>query len=145
MNEVTPEKLDEMINPQILEMTIGKRTLRKIKLYPLSLGDEIKLTNIFNEVVTVLFATISMQEDQQSKINTVAVVSAFFKIIRENLGTVLSLITDEDGNELVNDITNAQAEQLIECLIKTNFGEISKNLKSLLDKAKTAFQSGRQS
>ena len=144
MSDLAPEKLDEMINPQITEITIGKRTLRKIKVYPLSLGDEIKVSNIFNEVVSVLFASLSMAEDE-NKMNMVAVVTTFFKLIRENLGSVLSLITDEDGEQLVNDITNVQAEQVINIIIKTNFGEVSKNLKGLLEKAKAMFLSGRPS
>jgi hypothetical protein len=145
MSDYKPENFDTMINPQIVEATIGKRTLRKVKLYPLSLGDEIKITNIFNEVVSVLFAAIAMKEEGEQSVNVVAIVTTLFKIIRENLGTVLSLVTDEDGNELVNEVTNTQAEQIIDTIIKVNFGEISKNLKSLLDKAKATFQSGRQS
>jgi hypothetical protein len=144
MSDLAPEKLDEMINPQITEITIGKRTLRKIKVYPLSLGDEIKVSNIFNEVVSVLFASLSMAEDE-NKMNMVAVVTTFFKLIRENLGSVLSLITDEDGEQLVNDITNVQAEEVINTIIRTNFGEVSKNLKGLLEKMKTLFLSGRPS
>ena len=144
MSDLAPEKLDEMINPQITEITIGKRTLRKVKIYPLSLGDEIKVSNIFNEVVSVLFASLSMANDE-NKMNMVAVVTTFFKLIRENLGSVLSLITDEDGEQLVNEITNVQAEEVINSIIRTNFGEVSKNLKGLLEKMKTMFLSGRPS
>lgn len=143
MNEIEPEKIDQQINPQILETTIGKRTLRKISLYPLSLGDEIKVSNIFNEVLSIFLVATELRE--QKEINSVALISSFFRIIKDNLGTILSLITDEDGEQMINEITNLQAEKIIQSIVETNFMSVSKNLKSLFEKSKILFQSGGQS
>jgi hypothetical protein len=143
MSEIEPEKTDAMLNPQIFNVTIGKRNMRKITLYPLSLGDEIKVSNIFSEVISIFLVATEMQEERQ--INSIALLTSMFKIIKDNLGTILTLITDEDGEQLVNEITNVQAEDMIKKIIETNFVSVSKNFKSLLEKSKSLFQSGGQS
>jgi hypothetical protein len=143
MSEIEPEKIDQMLNPQIFTVTIGKRNMRKITLYPLSLGDEIKVSNIFSEVISIFLVATEIREEKE--INSIALLTSMFRIIKDNLGTILSLISDEDGEKLVNEITNVQAEELIQKIVETNFISVSKNLKSLLEKSKSLFQSGGRS
>ena len=54
---MTPEETKETqdmqnLNPQITDVEIGVRTLRKIKLYPLSVGDQMKMTAMIASTVS---------------------------------------------------------------------------------------------
>ena len=129
------EKEQKRINPQIMEVDIGIRELRKIKIYPLSMSDQLKLTDLLSSAIGVFAA----KEDGED----MAVVAFIVELIKDNLGRILSMITDEDGNKLLEDISNLQAATIAEAVYETNYGIVAKNLKSLFAKMKTFFPSER--
>jgi len=125
-----PEENIEL-NPQISEVKIGKRTLRKITIYPLSLGDEIKLTGIITKAVS----NAPVDGDD------LAFVAFIVTLIEENLGTILQLVTDEeDADALMSDITNLQGGEIAEIIYDVNYDAVAKNLKGLFSKIKNVFR-----
>jgi hypothetical protein len=130
-----------MMNPEIMTVKIGRRGLRDLTLYPLSLADEKKLSRMLKEATGNFFK----QEDQ----SPMGFITYVTETITENLPKILSLIAlDEDKTEpLLKDITNAQMAQIASAIYDANFGVIPKNLGSLSEKMKEMFPSlsGRQS
>ncbi len=49
MSEIIEEQ--RKINPQIMEIEIGIREMRKIKIYPLSMSDQLGLTNMISTAI----------------------------------------------------------------------------------------------
>lgn len=131
------ETMDEQkrLNPQIMEVDVGIRELRKIKIYPLSMGDQLELTDLISAALTAQFA-----RDDWSDIE---IVSFIVNLINENLGKVLDMITDEGGQALIKDISNVQAAEIAEAIYTVNYESIAKNLKSLSGKVSKLFVSER--
>jgi hypothetical protein len=130
------ENEDQMLNPQVAEVEIGIRNMRKIKVYPLSMADQLKLTDTISKALAEQFA-VSPNSDM-------AVIAFITKLVQENLGKILSMVTDEDGDSIMTEITNLQAASIAEIVYETNYGVVSKNFKSLLGKLGILFPSGRQ-
>jgi len=123
----TPE--EKNINPQITEVGIGVRDLRNIKLYPLALGDQLELSDLIKEALEAFFKVEEGSEEALS-----VFVAFAFDLIKQNLTKILKLIAlDEDPEELLKEITNAQVDEIAQAVYQKNF-EVLKNLKSLFGK-----------
>jgi len=118
----------EILNPDIQEVTIGVRKLRKITLYPLSVVDQMKVTDLFQEALGVFLANKNAGDMQ--------FVALFVSIIKNNLAKILALVTDpeEDSEKLLTEITNNQLTVIANVLYEMNYALISKNVASLLKK-----------
>ena len=117
------------INPQITEVAIGVRDLRKIKLYPLALGDQLELSDLIKEALEAFFKVEEGSEEALSLF-----VAFAFDLIKKNLTKILKLIAlDETPEDLLKEITNAQVDEIARIVYQNNF-EVLKNLKSLFGK-----------
>jgi len=142
--ELKQSDIDELqnLNPQVASATVGVRSLRKINIYPLSVGDQMKMTNILASKVVGFLSAKEANNDE-------AMVGFFINIINENISKFLGLSTcekpDEEGNfpeseKLLSDITNLQISEIALLIYKMNFEESSKNFVDLFKKAKKLFQ-----
>lgn len=125
-----------MLNPQIAEVEIGIRNLRKIKVYPLSMADQIKLTDTITKAIADQLASATGSD--------IAVISFVTNLIKDNIGTILGMATDEDGDQLLGELTNLQMASIAETIYEVNYGIVAKNFKSLFGKLGILFPSGRQ-
>ena len=118
----------EILNPDIKEAVVGIRKLRKIQLYPLSVVDQFKVTDLFQEALGAFLVTKNMDNTQ--------LIALFIHIFKTNLPKVLSLVVDpeEDMDKLLAEITNNQLSDIITILYKSNYEVISKNVSGLLKK-----------
>jgi len=123
------------LNPQITDVEIGIRNLRKITIYPLSMADQLTLTEM---------VTKSAQAQIEAGGGDVAVVSFIVKMLQENLSKILTMVTEEDESVL-NDLSNTQAVEIADVIFDVNYGSVAKNFKSLSEKVKELFQSERPS
>ena len=130
----TPEK---NLNPQITDVDVGVRDLRTVKIYPLSLKDEKLFADIFQEALQKYFAS-GVDEGDEEQVSKF--VGEILKLIEENFIKILGLVTDENGQELFDSMTNMQASQVVMVIYRTNFEDPLKNAESLLNKVKTLFQ-----
>ena len=127
-----PDSSDfQNINPQVRSVTIGKRTLRKISIYPLSLGDQLDLTDLINQAVNS-FLQLSPDMSDEAMIQFVAFV---LKLIKENIDRLLEMITSE-GVTILKEITNEQLMDIVEVVYKDNFEGPIKKARSLFPAVK---------
>jgi hypothetical protein len=121
-----------MLNPQVKEVTVGIKKLKKIKIYPLSIHDQSEMTGIISTSLVQLF---SLKDADNLKIIT------FVKdILQENLSKILEYITDE-GADLMKSISNSQAIEIAEVVYDVNYGSLEKKTKMFLKKIGGMFQS----
>ena len=135
------ESIDEQkrINPQVTEVEIGIRDLRKVTVYPLSMADQLTLTDIVSKAIAEHVA--SMQQGGSD----IEVVALIVKILRDNLPKILSMVTDENGDEMLGQMSNLQFAAIVETIYETNYGIVAKNFESLFGKLKALFLSERPS
>ena len=126
---------EKRINPQITKVEIGIREMRDIDIYPLSMSDQLKLTDVLSTAI----GAFAVKEDGDD----IALVSFIVKLINENLGRILGMVADEDGEKLLEEISNIQAASIAEIIYETNYGVVAKNLKSLFGKMSMFFPSER--
>lgn len=130
------------INPQVVEVEIGARNLRKIKIYPLSVGDQLKMTDILAEVFAAF--VIIEKETTEEEEGLVKFGSYLVSILKDNLPQIVGFVTEEE-KDVLDDITNHQLIGIIEIVYETNFESVAKNAKGLFGKMKDLFQSERPS
>ena len=118
----------EILNPDIREVTIGVKKLRKIFIYPLSVVDQFKVTDLFQEVIGAFFVNKEAKD--------MVIVSMFISIIKDNIPKILALVIDpeEDVTALLGEITNNQLTIIGNILYEMNYEIISKNVGGLLKK-----------
>jgi len=129
-----PENETAKLNPQIVDVEIGIRELRKIKIYPLSMKDQMDLTNLIVEALNV-----QVIENGSTDLSIAFLVG----LIKENLEKVLKMATDEE--DVMGEISNVQALEIAEVIFDVNFASVAKNFKSLSDKVMKLFPSERPS
>jgi hypothetical protein len=129
-------------NPRIREVEVGTRTLKSIKVYPLSVGDELEVSDLISETLTQFFA--QKVEDVNKK-----VIDFFIDTVQKNLKRALELVTDgaelklagfETFDSFLKDIDNEQLVEILEIIYKNNFERIAKNLKGSLGTILGMFQ-----
>ena len=119
--------METNINPRIREAEIGIKTLRKIKIYPLSIRDQIEMTDIVSQAVVGFMA--AREEDNAT------LVAWAVSFMKENLAKVLSCVTDdEDTDALLDEITNNQAMEIGRIVYEENFAALKKTLDGVLGK-----------
>lgn len=118
-----PDSTDNQnINPQVRSVSVGKRTLRNISIYPLSLADQLDLTDLVTQGINAFLKT-SPDESDESMMQFIALVIG---LIKENIDKVLEMITDE-GKDILKEITNEQLSVIVEYVYGDNFeGPIKK-------------------
>jgi len=137
MPEKDEVKRSAKLIPQVAEVTVGIRDLREIKVYPLSMADQLKLTDLI---------TTALQEfTDAGEVNDMVFVGAVIEMIKSNIGRIISMVSDEDGDKILEELTNEQALEIAEAIFDMNYGILGKNLKSLGEKARKLFPSARLS
>jgi hypothetical protein len=136
------EEMQEL-NPQIVDVEIGIRTLRKITIYPLSTTDQFKMSDLITKALQKFFlrgdtSTKSKDEDDME------FIAFLLGLIRKNIVKIFELICDEESPAgLLDDISNLQLSNIVKTIYEVNYEEPGKNVESLVDQVKKLFQSGR--
>jgi hypothetical protein len=132
---------DKRLNPEIRELFYGKRELKKLIVYPLSVGDQFKVTNIITGVVQSL---VEGQGLVQGKNLDFVFMSAVMSALQENLGRVLALVTDlteEEVPEVLNQLTNIQFMDIVEAVWEVSYEPALKKGLSLFERGKAIMAS----
>ena len=120
---------DNTLNPQIREIDYGVRSLRKLKIYPMSMSDQKKFGELFKKVVEEYLA--QTPEGPMNQADLLPFASFIVKLVGENIKEILKIITELRDNELAtffDDVTNTQMSQIIMAVVEENFESPSKNL-----------------
>lgn len=123
-----------ILNPQVKTTTIGVRVLREISVYPLSVGEELKLSDVISNAVVSFFDTRARLEDK-TEINTenIEFVNMLIDLIRDNVAKVIEITTDEENPEgVLMDMTNEQLVDFATLIYQENFGNLRKKVTDLI-------------
>ena len=125
--------MDELLqlNPQIKEVTIGIKQFRKIKIFPLSLSDQTKLTSL---IAAAILRIIASKDSSNAEL-----IQEVKTVLEENIGKILGIVTEEDGKRLTEEITNEQLIDIIDILYDVNYGILEKKGKTLIEKIRKQF------
>jgi hypothetical protein len=130
----------KQLNPRILHIDIGIKEVRKIKLYPLSVHDQMELSDLVTEAILTFFP-----KDEDGNKSDAEILSFAFDIIKENLGRIIEIVTDPEDKVSLKDIDNAQLSVIATAIIESNYTDegLVKNVKSLFGKIQSLFPSKR--
>lgn len=137
---------DKNMNPQVVEATIGTRHLRKIKIYPLSMADQSKVTAILTKEIVSFFNGRDV-----NSIPIMEFVDFVLNAIQKNFVEILKYVTDPedigDPDKILSEISNLQAAEIASLIYETNYAALMnvKNVKSLLKMIQNSFQLRGQS
>lgn len=129
----------EQLNPEVKEVIIGVRKMEELKLYPLSIGELFKLTKLIKQTLQSVSSISSDGTDLEDSGNDLEVITVVVEGIKNNLSSVLTLVTDEKGEDLLLKITPNQALDISNVIFDMNFAETPEKLKGLVEKVKKAF------
>lgn len=121
-----PESTKGKLNPEMASIEIGVRHLRNVTFYPLSVAHQLKMTDILESVFKEMVKISSDNEE-----SVALFVAKALEIIKENISIIVSMVTDEEPDSVLSDMTNSQLVKVIDYVYKTNFEGPVKNLLSL--------------
>jgi len=125
-------KLAKRINPRIRSVNIGIRSLRKIKIYPLSMHDQKELIALVNKILKSLFE--SNKKIGKTDDKNLIFISHVVKAIEDNIEELLAYAApDEDITKFMKDVDNDQLSEIVGHVYRDNFGTPVKNVISLFD------------
>jgi len=125
------------LNPRIKELDLGVEELTTYKIFPLSMADEFKISDIIAKAMAEI-ANVEGGGD-------VVLINKVLAVIKDNLGTIIEMVTKKDNRPKMDDMDNVQFSELAELIFDVNFAGAIKNFRSLVDKVKSLFQSTGQS
>lgn len=131
------------INPDVHEIDYGKKELKKLVLYPLSVGDQFTVTDIITNIAKEL-----VQAQQLGNMNDYTFMVTLMGVLKTNINKVLSLIaciTEEESNDIIHDLTNSQLLDIVDIVWSVNFEPALKKGQSLLERGRSVFGSSPSS
>ena len=126
------------MNPQISTVEVGIKVLREVLIYPLSVADQFKLTNIITGVIQEV---ASLEEEA----NEVVIINLVVDAIKINLEKILVFVLDEKETISFEELTNAQLMEIVDIIFEANYENQIKNLKRLVEKARILWSSAESS
>ena len=112
----------------------GKKNQHSLSLWPLSVGDQLKVSSFVAGFINTLAASFSAEE----RPSEAAIVAMAVNLIAKDITKVVALTADlpEDDERIVNlmdNLTNMQMAQLVQYVWETNYGSVRKNYASLIE------------
>lgn len=128
------------VNPDIRKVFVGKKSLEEYDVYPLSIGDQRKVSSILLAAYKSFRSKVSsVSEEEQEE-----VVNAVVESIYEDIPKVLALVFDveqEKAVEIFDKMTNSQLSELIDHVWEVNYKSLEKNGSGLFRMLKNLFMS----
>lgn len=134
---------EKRLNPDIRIITYGKKELKELTLYPLSIGDQFKVTDMITMIVQQL-----VSGTREGHLSDFVFMTAVMQALETNLGKILSLIADipeDEAKEIVNILTNTQLLDIVESVWTVDYEPALKKGKNLFERGKSVFGSRRSS
>lgn len=123
------------LNPQITTVEVGIKRLREVTIYPLSVADQFKMTELIGEVIQkVSDKSFAEQKDT-------AVVEFIVKALKKHLDKILCYVLDDSEKLEFTELSNTQLTEIINVIFEVNYEGMIKNLKDLSKKAKVLWTS----
>ena len=126
------------MNPQIATVEIGIKTLRSVLIYPLSVSDQLNLTNIITGVIQEIASVGDSKDDMET-------VNIAIDAIKINLAKILVFVLDKGEEISFDELSNAQLVEVVDIIFEANYEDQIKNLKRLVEKARILWSSAPSS
>ena len=122
------------INPDAEKVQVGIKTLREITIYPLSISDQMKLTDKFSEAIEQF-----SQFDRETMSNEDA-INFIKNFLSQNLPEFMEFVVDPDETTVptLDEVTNKQLGIIADVVFRINYEELIKNAKDLFKRVKEA-------
>ena len=127
------------LNPQICTMEIGVKNLRQVTIYPLSMSDQFKTTDLITDFVAKTIEFLEGSEGNQTK--DLVAIPHIVNSIEKNLIQILGFITEKGEKIKLDDLTNLQFSELAQLIYDVNYAGAAGNFKSLIAKVKSLLPS----
>lgn len=134
---------EKKLNPDIRIISYGKRELKELTLYPLSIGDQFKVTDMVTGIIQSLVAG-----QRDGNLNDLVFMTAVMKALEDNLGKILTLISDipeTEVSDVINNLTNTQFLDIIESVWSVDYEPALKKGKNLFERGRSVFGLKRSS
>ena len=128
------------LNPDAVEIQVGVKTLRSVTIYPLSINDQMKLTDKFTEVIQEFG-----KFDRETMTNEDAV--NFFKdFLSKNLPEFMEFVVnpEEQAVPTLDEVTNKQLGVIADTVFRINYEDLIKNFKDLFRRVQEAMGNQEQ-
>lgn len=131
------------INPQIRTINVGVRSLREVTIYPLSLADQFKTTDLVSELVNRILDFHDESKAKEPEAGDINVIKEIVSLVESNLIRILEFVTDPGQKIELNDLTNLQFSELADLIFDVNYSGAVGNFQGLVGKVKKLFLSTR--
>ena len=118
------------LNPQIREISVGTKELRKVKIYPLSMADQFKMTD------AIVAAAQQFSVIDPKNLNDATIVATMITMIEENLQDLFKLLLAEEEDITFDELTNVQFSDIVEIVYEINYETSIKKFQDLIDEVK---------
>lgn len=119
------------LNPAIVQWSWGRKTLQEVSIYPLSVGDQGKVTDIISAVLT----EYGEKYQTGQALEAAGIVTALYNVIQQHLPSLVAIVCDiprEEAVTIADGMTNPQLVLFCEHIWQMNYEEVLKNVKSLM-------------
>ena len=122
------------INPDAAKVQVGARTIREIIIYPLSISDQMQLTDKFSEIVQ------KFSEFDSNKMTNEDAIKFFKDFLSDNLPEFMEFVVNPNENAVptLDEVTNKQLAEIAENVFRINYEDMIKNFKDLFKRAQEA-------
>ena len=120
------------LTPQIDQLNVGIRKFREIKVYPVSVMEQTELTELITKAMKEFYdagGKEGLMGDDAEESNMVF-VEFLINLIKDKVGRVIELVTDEDVN-LLKEMTNNQLAEFAWIIYRMNYQDAKKKLFNL--------------
>lgn len=127
----------EDLTPDIRELPIGIRSIKMLRIYPLSIGDQLEMTDLISNILTTIIEktnSSSLVEGSESNPEGFSFISEIVDLTKTHIRDFLVKVIDTEisPDEVMKDMTNKQVVALARLLYEVNYEETIKNVKDLI-------------
>jgi hypothetical protein len=108
------EKVEQLLNPEVRELILGIRKLKKIVIYPLSYYDQKQIGELIAKSMGKLGETLNAEE------NT-AFIGKLSDMIEQNIPQIIEKCTDLKSEIFMKQVTSGQLMEFIQIVMEVNF------------------------
>lgn len=114
----------------------GRKNERSLTLYPMSMADQLKVTDVLAAVINTVVATSRRVAEGDAA--DVEFLKAVAGAVRDNFTRVAAIISNVDEEDpaikdLPNHVTNMQFMDFVNYVWETNYGSVRKNFDNLFE------------
>ena len=122
---------DSKLNPVVRTTTIGVRVMREISIFPLSVTEQLNLTDLITKTLQEFFKADGGSKTLDVSTDNIEFVSFVVELIKTNVAEIIELVTEEE-KDLLDDMTNEQLVDFAEVIYEMNFEVAKKKLAGLI-------------